>query len=211
MVARMSPPVSGIENWREGDHPMKKMTNRDSQLRTTAYREAGQAVAHHRLRGPRRNVGVLSIISYANGAGSVTREEAWFADTYTMQEKVVILCAGFSACVAAGIGDAIARQGCAPDFAKAHEIINAWHLAPFEEHLDEAGDLMWQPENLRAVERLADELTWHLLLLPAEIDVLIGVADGATSEAELVRLRAHGLEQIRQRRLSYLSHTYQPR
>jgi DNA-binding CsgD family transcriptional regulator len=56
-----------------------------------------------------------------------------------------------------------------------------------------------------AVARLADELSRHLLLLPQEIDVLIEVANGGISEAELARLRAVSLEQDRQHRLSYLS------
>lgn len=190
---------------------MKNTTNRDSQLKTTAFREAGQAVAHHRLRGPRRNAGVLSIISYANGAQSALLQEDWTPDTENMQDKVVILCAGYAACGAAGIADAIARQCCASDLAKAHEIIADWHLAPFDELLNEAIDLMWQPENQRAVARLADELSLHLLLLPQEIDVLIDVTDGAIPETELARLRVGGLEQNRQHRLSYLSHTHQPR
>jgi len=189
---------------------MKNAMNRDSQLRTTVYREAGLAVAHNRLQGRRRNVGVVSIISYANGAGSAMQQADWSPDAENMQEKVVILCAGYAACVAAGIGDAMARQGCDSDFAQAHEIIAGWHLAPFEEHLDEAIELMWQPENRRVVVRLADELMQHLLLLPQEIDVLIGVADGVISEAELARIRVGGLEQDRQHRLSYLSHTYHP-
>ncbi|HYA37078.1 MAG TPA: hypothetical protein VEI74_02225 [Candidatus Methylomirabilis sp.] len=189
---------------------MKNAINHINQLKTTAYREAGHAVAHRRLRGPRRNVEILSIISYANGAGSAMPPEEWSPETENMQDNVVILCAGYAACGAAGIGDSMARQCCASDFAKAHEIIARWHLASFEEHLDEAIDLMWQPENQRAVARLADELTRHLLLLPQEIDVLIDVTDGAISEAELARLRAGGLEQNRQHRLSYLSHTYQP-
>jgi hypothetical protein len=189
---------------------MKNATNRDSQLKITAYREAGHAVAHHRLRGPRRDCGVLSIISYANGGGSAFLQDDWTPDAENMQDKVVILCSGYAACGAAGLGDAMARQCCASDLAKAHEIISDWHLAPFDELLNEAIDLMWQPENQRAVARLADELTRHLLLLPREIDVLIDVTDGATPEAELARLRANGLEQNRQQRLSYLSHTHQP-
>lgn len=188
---------------------MKKATNRDTPLKTAAYREAGHAVAHHRLRGPRRYPGVLSIISYANGAGSTTREQEWSADSEYMQDQVVILCAGYAACIAAGIEDATATQSCYFDLAKAKEIVAGWHLAPFEELLEDAVDLMWQPENRRAVERLTDELTRHLLLLPQEIDVLIEVANGGISEAELARLRAVSLEQDRQHRLSYLSHTHQ--
>ena len=188
---------------------MKKATNSDTPLKTAACREAGHAVAHNRLRGPRRYLGVLSIISYANGTASVAPEEDWSADAEYMQDKVVILCAGYAACIAAEIEDAMATQSCYFDLAKAKEIVAGWHLAPFEEHLDEAADLMWQPENRRAVARLADELTRHLLLLPQEIDVLIDVANDTTSEAELARLRAGGLEQDRQHRLSYLSHTYQ--
>ena len=186
-----------------------KTTNRDTPLKTAAHREAGHAVAHNRLRGPRRYVDVLSIISYAYSSGSAMRAEEWSADAEYMQEKVLILCAGYAACMAAGIEDAMARQGCHSDIAEAKEIVAGWHLAPFEEQLDDAVDLMWQPENRRAVARLADELTRHLLLLPQEIDVLIDVANGAISEAELARLRASGLEQDRQRRLSYLSHTHQ--
>jgi len=187
---------------------MKKATNSDTPLKTAAFREAGHAVAHNRLRGPRRYPDVLSIISYANGTGSGTREEDWSTDAEYMQDKVVILCAGYAACIAAGIEEALATQSCYFDLAKAKEIIVGWHLAPFEEHLEDANDLMWQPENRRAVARLADELTRHLLLLPQEIDVLIDVANDAISEAELARLRACGLEQDRQHRLSYLSHTH---
>lgn len=190
---------------------MTNATNRENQLKTTAYREAGHAVAHHRLRGPRRNTAVLSIISYANGAISPMPKDDWTPDSENMQDKVVILCAGYAACGAAGIGDAMARLCCASDFAKAHAIIAGWHLAPFDELLTEAIDLMWQPENQRAVARLADELTRHLLLLPQEVDVLIDVTDGVIAEAELARLRATGLEQNRQQRLSYLSHTHQSR
>ena len=187
---------------------MKKATNSDTPLKTAAFREAGHAVAHNRLRGPRRYPGMLSIISYANGGGSMAREE-WSADAEYMQDKVVILCAGYTACIASGIEDAMAMQSCYFELAKAKEIVADWHLAPFEELLEDAADLMWQPENRRAVARLADELSRHLILLPQEIDVLIDVANDAISEAELARLRAGGLEQDRQHRLSYLSHTHQ--
>ncbi len=188
---------------------MKKSTHHDTPLRIAAFREAGHAVAHSRLRGPRRHPGVVSIISYANGAGPMTREEEWSTDAEYMQDKVVILCAGYAACIAAEIEDAVAKQSCHADFVKAEEIIAGWHLAPLGEHLEEAVDLMWEPENRRAVARLADELSRHLLLLPQEIDVLIEVANGGISEAELARLRAVSLEQDRQHRLSYLSHTHQ--
>lgn len=106
-----------------------------------------------------------------------------------MQKEVTILCSGYAACVAAGQDSAEALQGCELDFDRAGKIIDGWKLKNFPEQCADAIHLMQQPENMRAVHLLADELEQHHVLVSEEIDLLIDVADELLPMSAVERFR----------------------
>lgn len=159
----------------------------------TAIHEAGHAVACYRLM-PGRYTGDLTIVANEEEgyAGAHETLESWDDNSEAAKQEVLHVCAGYAACVAAGFDDVTARLGCSHDFERAEEIITRWNLLPLDDHLRQAIDLMRQTLNLRAVKRLADELTVWKTLDGDEITVLIDVADEDTpeAEAELIIYRA---------------------
>ena len=164
----------------------------------TAIHEAGHAVACYRLT-PTRYVGMVTIIpnEEKSHAGAYWGEEFWPDNTAEeAQHEVMCLCAGYAACIAAGIDEVEARQGCDSDFETTEELIRNWKLAPLKDQLRQTVELMQQPENTQAVSRLEKELLEHELLLGEEIDVLIDVADGEVSELELVQYRNNAKVQV---------------
>jgi len=159
-------------------------------MNKTAIHESGHAVACCRLT-PSRYVGWVSIIpNHEEGyAGAHAPAESWDFDAAAAQQVVLYMCAGYAACIAAGVEPATASEGCDSDFEQAKELISSWRLAPFEEQVSQAVALMRQPENLRAVARVTADLMEHRLLFYDEIDILIDVADGEASEEDLAWFR----------------------
>lgn len=166
----------------------------------TAIHEAGHAVAHVRLR-PHRGLGYATIVpNHENGtAGNSIHEDEWDCNAESMQGEVTVLCAGYGACVAAGMDETLAREGCDSDFEKAEQIIRGWSLSPLSEQLKLAIEMMQRPENRKAVQRLADELMKRQTVDGDEVGVIVEVSDGATTEEDYLRYRMmrQQCEQIR--------------
>jgi len=174
-----------IARWIVEDHQAGRLPV----INWTAIHEAGHAVAHYRLHGSSRYVGNISIIPHEGNAGHTYQEEEWDCNHESMSKEVLILCAGYAACVAAGLDHTRAMEGCGSDFEKANRIIGGWELEPIDIQIAAATTLMEQPKNRRAVQRLADELVRRQTLPGQEIDVLIDLADGEISEEEYAKYR----------------------
>jgi len=156
-------------------------------LRKTAYHEAGHAVAFMRL-FESRYPGRLTIISKDGVEGSHSAEELIFPYTESetpeqreaFENEAIYACSGYAALVAAGYSKEKAEQGCDSDFQKAQEGSNK----PLEAVKQEAVLLMSQPDNVRAVSRIAEELIKEKTLEPDQVDILLDVADGNITEEE---------------------------
>lgn len=167
----------------------KLLSGDEARMYWIAVHEAGHAVAHFRLHDGNRDHGYLSIQPSGDIAGLASQETEWIFNPESMQKEVTILCCGYAACVAAGLDPTQAKEGCDNDFEKVDAILGNFKLDPFSIQLAAATTLMSKSENLRAVQRLADELVRHQILRSEEVDVLIEVADGAMSEEDLAQFR----------------------
>ena len=155
----------------------------------TAIHEAGHAVAFYRLFEGRYG-GPLTIEPTEETSGSHKAEELTFSldvedeDVLDGREREgVYACAGYAALVAAGYPDDVAQLGCESDFEVATETSER-DLAVVKL---EAVELMSRPENITAVQRIAQELSSRKRLDSDVVDVLIEVADGIATEDEYQR------------------------
>lgn len=159
----------------------------DEVLRQTAIHEAGHAVAHVRLRLDHDGAHIIpdgeSLLGAAAGEG---QRHVWDKD----QAGPVVLacCAGYAACLAAGYADDKARAGTEADFVEAGEVIEHWGLdGGIEAWQSESAELMSRPENRAAVALVAEHLLQRKRLDGDYVEVLIGMADGITTEAEFAQ------------------------
>ncbi len=172
-------------------------TNETREL-MTAYHEAGHAVAQYRLFPEGRWVDGVSIERKDDGTlGRHTSKElfphpdddpAMVREQY--ENEVLCLCAGYAGTVAMGYGDEEARGGCWGDFDAAEETVQGWATAPLEEQLKRAVQFMRRPENKNAVERVGTELLEHGTLDCDELEIVIEVLDGKSTEEDLAQYRA---------------------
>jgi len=152
--------------------------------RKTAIHEAGHAVALRRLWPGGRYAGELSIVSDGVLAGFHQQEELMIpvADNSpeadeALHNEAIVCCAGYAACIAHGYSEDEAAAGCDSDFEK----VDTKQLDAMKR---EAVELMRKPENLQAVERVADELLKRERIDGQTVDVLLEVAFGESSEAD---------------------------
>jgi ATP-dependent Zn protease len=158
-------------------------------LKHTAIHEAGHAVAHQRLNILQDK---CTIVASDTRAGAVTAEGT--EHVWSMEEahdQVVAYCAGYAALVAAGVDEGTARLGADDDFDQATHLIEFWGL---EGDLDtwcrKAKEFMGQPENLAAVQRVADELLRVETLDFDDIAILVDITDGLATEDDYARFKA---------------------
>ena len=165
---------------------------RSTDRQHAAIHEAGHAVAHVRLGLGSREASIAhqpGTLERHVGAGT---ESVWLcADA---ERQVVAFCCGYAACVASGDDHDTAEQAAWDDFAQAEQLIAFWVLeGRLTDWQARAVAFMQQPENVRAVERVADELLRRETLDADWIEVLVRVADGETTEAEYqAYLRSRG-------------------
>ncbi len=160
----------------------------------TAIHEAGHAVAHRRLFGDRD-------FSWGMALVPDEEQEEQGMDGWNMLDRLgnddeqstanydVVLCAGYAAIVAAGFSEVEAAVGCDEtdycDFRMVH--------GDLETAKAKAIDLMREPENVRAVKRIADELLLRRRLHGDHVGLLLDLAFGEiTEQFYLQLLAAHG-------------------
>jgi hypothetical protein len=146
-----------------------------------AVHEAGHTVAFRRLFPNRYAFGVAIVPDdeqeEQEAAGWSANEQLHgHEDDRTTADFGAYLCAGYAAVLVAGYSEDEAAAGCGSDFSKVHGDLAAAKV--------KAIDLMRQPENVKAVNRLADELTRRRRIHPDHIGVLIDLSDGEVTESE---------------------------
>jgi len=155
-----------------------------SDTRTTAIHEAGHGVARLRL-FPHEHFDHISIEQDDDSLGQIvlTSDTTVISKSATLEESeelfmadAIFACAGYAACVVAGISEDQAQMGCESDFERAgHRKDSACELAL---------DLLGREENVRAVHLVADKLMELRVIDYDHISVLIELADGECSEEE---------------------------
>lgn len=150
----------------------------------TALHEAGHAVAHERLD---IHQGSVSIEPDAETLGRCKAEGAkhvYSADE--AQKQVMAFLAGYAALIAAGCNEEDASAGADDDFEQAADLFESWDLGgDLVSWKAEAVDFMSTGENVKAVRRLADELLSRITIGDELTAVIVDVADGEITEAEL--------------------------
>ncbi|MGW8311123.1 MAG: hypothetical protein ACWGNB_08680 [Thiogranum sp.] len=157
---------------------------------TTAIHEAGHAIAHYRLDIFQGNVSIEPDPK-KNTLGRLTaegEEDVWTRED--AQSQVLALYGGYAALLAAGYPQDVAERVARSDFETAEQLIKSWELGTPDEWQTKSIELMAQPGNVAAVRRLADQLLQDRTVDGQLIDVLIDVADGKITEAELAQFRA---------------------
>ncbi len=106
------------------------------------------------------------------------------------ENDALYACAGYAAVLAAGYTESEAEEGCGSDFETAEKVSSQ----PLEFIKQEAAAMMRQPENVRAVVRVAEELLKRKTISdPDEVEIMIEIADGgATEDDYLVYLALKG-------------------
>lgn len=157
-----------------------------SDLRATAIHEAGHAVAHVRLRLDHAGADIIPRGDQLGGAAGEGINQVW--DKAGAGPVAIAMCAGYAARIAAGHSDAEALEGTGQDFEEAQYLIDFWCLADdIEAWKRRAVELMCEPSNKAAVALVAEHLLEHKRLDGDFVDVLVEVADGDATEADLAR------------------------
>ena len=145
----------------------------------TAVHEAGHTVAYSRLFPDSLGFGV------AIGSDEEQEEQGlagWSLNGYeddhatAESEFAAYLCAGYAAVLIAGYSEDEAAAGCGNDFSRVHGDLAVAKV--------KAIDLMRRPENVKAVNRIADELMRRQRLHPDHVEQLINLSDGEVTESE---------------------------
>ena len=159
----------------------------NKEFQETAYHEAGHAVAHVRL-FDNRLADKVTIEPVVDIAGSHRAEELTFPHTEDVvpgekeafENEAIYACAGYAALIAAGYSEEEAERGCDSDFQNAEAVCEK----ALNEVKQEAVLLMSQLENIRAVSRIANELLDEMTLDSEQVEILIAIEDGDTTEEE---------------------------
>ncbi len=159
---------------------------------STAYHEAGHAVAFYRLFGDAARYGhTLTIEPHEDVLGDHRAEELVFhgvgeltvEQRLAFENEAIYSCAGYAAVLAAGYSDEAALAGCGSDFDKAERACDV----PLNVSKEKAVKLMTLPENTSAVARVVDELLSQSTLEWDDVEILIEVADGEATEQDYQR------------------------
>ncbi|MCS7466116.1 hypothetical protein NZK35_05440 [Stieleria sp. ICT_E10.1] len=147
----------------------------------TAIHEAGHTVAHRRFFPNWYLFGVACVLveeqEEEGAAGwSANEQLSGNEDAQTMADFDTYLCAGYGAVLAARYSEDEAAAGCENDFSKVQGARAAAKAM--------ALDLMRQPENVKAVKRIADELMLRRRLHSDHVTMLIDLSDGEITESE---------------------------
>ncbi len=159
---------------------------------STAIHEAGHAVAFYRLFGDAVRYGhTLTIEPHEDVLGDHRAEELVFhgvgeltvEQRLAFENEAIYSCAGYAAVLATGYSDEAALAGCGSDFDKAERACDI----PLDVSKEKAVELMTLPENTAAVARVAGELLSQSTLEWDEVEILIDVANGESTEQDYQR------------------------
>lgn len=160
----------------------------------TAIHEAGHAVAHRCLFVDRSFPWGMALVPEQD-------QEEQGMDGWNMIDRLgndddqstadddVVRCAGYAAAVAAGFSEAEAEVGCYEE----DEFDFQQVRGDLETAKAKAIDLMREPENVKAVKRIADELLLRRRLHGDHVGLLLDLAFGEITEQEYLQLLSfHG-------------------
>jgi len=173
---------------------MMNLSSEESRI-STAYHEAGHAVAFYRLFGDAARYGhTLTIEPHEDVLGDHRAEELVFhgvgeltvEQRLAFENEAIYSCAGYAAVLAAGYSDEAALGGCESDFDKAEGACDI----PLDVSKEKAVELMTLPENTAAVARVAGELLSQSTLEWEEVEILIAIADGEATEQDYQQYQA---------------------
>ena len=156
--------------------------------RKTAIHEAGHFVATIRLGHVGGDVTIKRDFESGTNGHSQFEEISDYNQSLA-QEEVLISCAGYAALAAFGYTEVDCKSGAERDFEEAEELIENFALEPLSIWLSRTVDLMSTSENKKAVGRIVDELLESEFIDRDIAQVLIEVADGDSSELDLVIYR----------------------
>jgi ATP-dependent Zn protease len=115
----------------------------------TAIHEAGHTIAHVRLQ-PESYMLDVTIVPDGENAGCGRYEELTSEDSSRWNKEAVELCAGYAAQILFGGNENDARLGSASDLDKVAEMVTGWNLAPMQDHIAAAVNLLDRHENRTA-------------------------------------------------------------
>lgn len=155
----------------------------------TAIHEAGHSVAHRRLFPEAFFSWGIAIVpedaqDEEDAAGWSITDHLGSDEDLSPADLDTCLCAGYAAVIAAGYSEQEAAFGCDEeaddcDFRRVQGDLAAAKA--------KAVELMRQPENVRAVKRLAEELLLRRQLHGDHVGLLIDLADGEITEREYLQ------------------------
>ncbi|MBK8994617.1 MAG: hypothetical protein IPM35_02550 [Myxococcales bacterium] len=146
----------------------------------TAFHEAGHAVADCRLGF------VCGIVSIEPRPG--TRGHAvHLSEDGSDDDLIIALLAGYAAAVRAGGDPVQEKEGAWSDFERASEILERTGRTDLAPHLARAETFV--RDNWSAIERVAAELIEWRTIEGQELEVVLEVADGNATDADLARFR----------------------
>lgn len=154
----------------------------------TAIHEAGHAVAHIRYGIDHNGATIVSDPDRGllGAAAALGADSVW--DKAAAESQVIAFCAGYAALVAAGCPPDAAVEGADDDFAQATELLEFWGLeGALQDWQARTVEVMQRPENVAAVSLLARHLLERKTLDGDHCEVLVEVADGVSTEADLAR------------------------
>lgn len=151
--------------------------------RETAFHEAGHAVADCRFGF------VCGVVSIEPRPGLGTRGHATclYEHEGTDDDVILALLAGYAAAVRSGEDSDDAKEGASSDFERALEILARSERTELASHLERAEAFV--RDNWTAIERVAVELIEWRTIDGQELEVVLDVADGNATDADLARFR----------------------
>lgn len=155
----------------------------------TAIHEAGHAIASARLG---LEIELVSINPHEDSLGHVAGDFNYGPDSNYFASCATVLCAGWAALIVSGCSDVDASIGCDGDFTKVVEIAAGWKLPPIQHWKQEAIKLLSAPENIKAINLLANQLIRHRTVGPNFVATMIEIADGESTIDDLVRYERMG-------------------
>ena len=168
---------------------MAKFCGKDSDMsdeKWIAAHEAGHAVAHIRL-FPEIPFKDMSIVENGQIGSRGNLNLAFEMDVVPVDlpkdeaeahflKDAILACAGYAASLCVGYDERISLTGCESDFERAGHLLENGKI--------QAIDLMSEPRNIVAVQRLAEELLKHESLDFEHVEGIVMVSDGEMSEIE---------------------------
>ena len=155
----------------------------ESNIKNTAIHEAGHAVAHVRIDVLKDQKTIDPGEGILGSSIAEGKNHVWNAKDAAKQ--VYCYCAGCAALMAIGYSAEVACLGAGDDFENASDLLEMWDLpGTLDEWLNRSAEFMSEPENIRAVEFVANALMEYKTLDGDYIEMLVEWADGNMTDEE---------------------------